>query len=66
MFLALVDQRLQHFTLGREPEAVIDQLGVARHDLILEMSCATVERDGFNGAVSGQQDRATRCFVNAT
>src|ERR1700680_856082 len=29
MLLALVDQALQHAALGREPEAVIDQLGVA-------------------------------------
>src|SRR5205085_6909237 len=37
LFLALVDRRLQHLALGREPEAVVDQLGIARHQLVLEM-----------------------------
>ena len=30
-FLRLVNRGLQHLALGREPEAVIDHLGVARH-----------------------------------
>src|SRR6202008_3436516 len=35
--LTLVDQRLEHLALRREPEAVVDELGISRHDLILEM-----------------------------
>src|SRR5439155_12112375 len=31
LLLALVDQRLQPLALGREPEAVVDPLGIARH-----------------------------------
>src|SRR5258708_15545040 len=45
VLLALVDQRLQHLALGRIPEAVIDQLGIFRHQLVLEMAGAAVERD---------------------
>src|SRR3546814_9712302 len=37
MLLALVDQRLQHLALRREPEAVVDQLRITRHDLVLQM-----------------------------
>src|SRR5687768_735211 len=37
MFLAPVDQGLEHLALRREPEAVIDQLGITRHQLVLEV-----------------------------
>ncbi len=46
MLLAVVDRRLQHLALGREPEAVVDELGIARHQLVLQMHGAAVERDG--------------------
>src|SRR5208337_1099930 len=36
-FLAAVDRGLQHVALGREPEAIVNQLGVLRHELVLEM-----------------------------
>ena len=65
MLLALVDQRLQHLALGREPEAVVDQLGVARHQLVLEVRGAAVERDRFDGAVRGEQDGAAGRLVDA-
>src|SRR5215469_598598 len=38
--LRRVDGGLQHLALGREPEAVVDQLGVFRHELVLEVGCA--------------------------
>jgi hypothetical protein len=65
MLLALVDQRLEHLALGAEPEAVIDELGVARHDLVLEMHGAAVERDALDAAVRRQQDRAAGRLVDA-
>src|SRR5579862_519251 len=46
--LALIDERLQHQPLGREPEAVVDELGVARHELVLEMRRAAVEGDALD------------------
>ena len=63
--MAQIDCGLQHFALRREPEAVIDQFRIARHQLIFEVRSATVERDRFDGAVGRQQDRAARRFVDA-
>src|SRR5262249_4982051 len=56
MLLALVDQRLQHLALGREPEAVVDQLGIARHQLVLQMRGTAVECQAFDPAMGGLQD----------
>src|SRR3546814_560147 len=42
--LAMVDRRLQHLAFGREPEAVVDELGIFRHQLVLEVRGAAVER----------------------
>src|SRR5580698_219372 len=44
-FLALVDQGLEHLALGREPEAVIDQLRIARHQIVLQMRRAAIQGD---------------------
>src|SRR6478752_4742444 len=65
VFLALVDQRLQHLALRREPEAVVDQLGVARHQVVLEMRRAAIERDRLDGAMRREQDRAAGRLVDA-
>ena len=65
MFLAAVNQRLQHLALGREPEAVVDQLGVFRHQLVLEVRGTPVQRDLFNAAVRFQQDGASGRFIDA-
>ena len=65
MFLALVDHRLQHLALGREPEAVIDQLGIARHEAVLQMGRLAVERERFDGAMRSEQDGAARRFIDA-
>src|SRR6516162_5086318 len=62
--LALVDQRLQHLALRRKPEAVVDQLGVARHQLVLQMRGTAVEGQALDPAMCGLQDRAARCLVN--
>src|SRR5439155_6266046 len=64
-FLALVDRRLQHLTLGREPEAVVDQLGIFRHQLVLEVRRATVERDLLDAAMRRDQDGAAGRLVHA-
>src|SRR5690349_12135559 len=65
MLLALVDQGLQHLALGREPEAVIDQPGIARHQLVPEMHGAAVERDALDAAVRGEEDGAAGRLVHA-
>ena len=40
VFLTFVDQCLQHFALGRKPEAIVNQLGITRHDRIFQMTGA--------------------------
>ncbi|CTQ74892.1 hypothetical protein LAX5112_04027 [Roseibium alexandrii] len=65
MFLAFVDQGLQHVALRREPEAVVNQLGVARHQLVFEVACAAIERNRFHGPVRLQQDRTARGLIDA-
>src|SRR5215471_3177539 len=63
--LAAIDRGLQHLALGREPEAVVDQLGIARHQLVLKMRRAAVERDLLDAAMGREQDRAARRLVHA-
>src|SRR5947207_11839969 len=65
LLLALIDRRLQHLALGREPEPVVDQLGIARHQLVLEMHRAAVEAEALDATMRRQQDRATRSLVDA-
>src|SRR4030081_1389478 len=63
--LAEIDRRLQHLALRREPEAVVDQLGIARHQLVLEVRRAAIERDLLDAAMGREQDRAARSLVHA-
>ncbi len=65
ILLAPVDERLQHLALGGVPEAVIDELGVARHQLVLEMRRAAVEGDAFDAAMRRVQDGAAGRLVDA-
>ena len=61
----MIDGRLQHLALRAEPEAVIKQFGIFRHQLILQMRRAAIERDLFDAAMRDVQDGATRRFVHA-
>src|SRR5262249_8674628 len=63
--LRRVDGGLQHLALGREPEAVVDQLAVFMHELVLAVGCAAIERDGFDPTVRGEQDGAAGGLVHA-
>src|ERR1700679_176994 len=65
LLLALVDEGLEHVALGREPEAVIDELGIARHQLVLEMGGAAVERDALDAAMGGVEDGAAGRLIDA-
>ena len=60
-----VGQGLEHVALGRVPEAVIDQLGIFRHQRVLEMRRLAVEGQRLHGPVSRQQDRAAGGLVDA-
>src|SRR5690242_8685944 len=64
--LALVDQGLEHLALRGEPETVIDELGITRHQLVLEMGRAAVERDALDAAMGALQDGAAGGFIDAT
>ena len=61
----LVDHRLQHLALGREPEAVIDELGIFRDEAVLQMRGLAVERQRLDGAVGDGEDGAARRFIDA-
>src|SRR3546814_10298671 len=63
--LAVVDRRLQHLALRREPEAVVDELGIFRHQLVLEMRRAAIEGDALDAAMRAGIDFAARRFVHA-
>src|SRR3984893_13977564 len=64
-FLAAIDQGLQHFAFRREPEAVVDELGIFRHQLVLEMGGAAIECDLFDAAMGEIKDRAAGGFIHA-
>src|SRR3712207_2531902 len=51
VLLTVVDRRLQHLALGREPESVVNELCVARHQLVLEVHGALAERDLLDAAM---------------
>src|SRR5690554_235926 len=65
MLLTLVDRRLQHLPLRREPEAVVDQLGIARHQLVFEVHGAPIKGELLDAAMGCQQDGAARRLVDA-
>src|SRR5579885_1127320 len=65
MLLALVDEGLQHLALRAEPEAIVDELGVARHQLVLEVHGAAVERQALDAAMGCGQDRAAGRLIDA-
>src|SRR5580700_3802016 len=63
--LALVDHRLQHQPLRREPEPVVDELGIARHELVLEVRRAAIEGDALDAAMRCVHERAAGRLVDA-
>src|SRR3546814_9361190 len=46
------------------PEAVVDQLGIFRHQLILEMRRPAIERDLFDPAMRAGIDLAARRLIH--
>ena len=63
--LRMVDQRLQRLALRAPPVAVVDQAGVARHQVVLEVRHFAIQRDRLDGAVRLQHDGAAGSFVAA-
>src|SRR3989442_1147146 len=62
---ALVHQGLERLALGREPEAVVDHLGVARHEGVAQMEHLAVERERLERPARDVHDRAAGCLVYA-
>ena len=60
----MIDRGLQHLALRREPEAVVDQLGIARCQLVLQMRGAAIERQLLDAAVREVIDRAAGSLVH--
>src|SRR5690606_22354373 len=65
VFLGGVDHGLQHLPLRAPPVAVVDQAGVARHQLVLQVGHFAVQGDGLDGAVGLEHDGAAGGFVAA-
>src|SRR5207245_381382 len=61
---ALVHERLQQLALGCEPEAVVDHLGVARHERVAQVEHLAVERDRFERPPRHVQDGADGRLVD--
>src|SRR5215216_2694878 len=64
VLLAPVDQGLEHLALGGEPEAIINEFSIARHERVLEMGSLAVKREAFHGAMGGMENRAARRLVD--
>src|SRR5213593_4333704 len=62
---ALVHQGLERLALGREPEAVVDHLGVAWHEGVAQMERLAVERERLERPARDVHDRAAGCLVHA-
>src|SRR5204863_952904 len=60
-----VDRGLEHFAFRAEPEAVVDEFGIFRHQLVFEMGGAAVERDRFDAAMGGIKNGAARRLIHA-
>ena len=64
--LGRIDQALQELSLGAEPVTVVDQPGVAWHQIVLQRQDFTVQCDGLDGAVGAEQDGPAWGFVAAS
>src|SRR5215813_13511684 len=58
--LTAINRGLKHFALWCEPEAVVYELCIFRHQLVLEMHGAAVERNRLNATMGRMQDGAAR------
>ena len=65
LLLAEVARGLQHLTLRAEPQPVINQFRIARHQFVLQMRGSTIERDLLYPAMGPGVDLAAGCFVHA-
>src|SRR5213082_3422494 len=60
------EKSVQSFSQGREPQAVIDKLGVAARKSLLEMRGLAVHGKALQFLVRFHQERTSRSFISAT
>ena len=64
--LRVVNSRLEHFSFWAKPVTVVDQLRISRHEFILEVGDASIQRDRLDGPMCLKQDRSTGSFVSTS
>src|SRR6202047_2654562 len=55
----------KHLALRRKPESIVDEFGIFRHQLVLQMGGAAIERDLLDAAMGEIKDRAAGGFIHA-
>ena len=63
--LGAIDEGVERLAQRREPEAVVDQIGVGQRQLVLEPHRRLVQRQMLQLAVGGGEDRAAGRLVDA-
>src|SRR3546814_16367637 len=63
--LAMIDRRLKHLARRREPEAVVDQFRITRHQFVLEVRRSAIQRQLLDPAMRREQNGAARRFIHA-
>ena len=64
--LCLGDERLQPFSQGMIPLAVVNQFGIAQGHLLLEVNGIAIQAQRFKLPMSNIKDRAARRLINAS
>src|SRR3546814_4895638 len=57
--LAMIDRRLKHLALRREPEAVVDQFRITRHQFVLEVRRAAIQRQLLDPAMRRSEEHTS-------
>src|SRR5256885_13309745 len=64
--LCAFDERIQSLAQRREPQTVINQLGVFESDVLFKMHDVALAAESFEFAMSGNQQGSSWCFVAPT
>ena len=63
--MRIIDQSLQRFTLGRIPETIVNQLGIARDQAVTQVREFAIHGQALHITVRLQQDSAARGLIYA-
>ena len=64
VFLAFINQGLEHLPLGREPVTVVKHVGIPGNQPVPEMHDLAIHGNRFHGNMGDSQDGSPGCFVN--